>query len=341
MILFQSDYTEGACPQIINRLMETNMEQTGGYGEDVHCQRAAALIREACDSPESSVHFLVGGTQTNMTVIDAALRSYQGVLSADSGHINVHETGAVESLGHKVLDLPSVNGKITAAQVDHACTAHKNDEAFEHMVQPKMVYISQPTELGTLYSKQELEELRDVCKKHDLYLFADGARLGYGLAAQGNDVDLKTLAKLTDVFYIGGTKVGALFGEAVVISHPALQKDFRYMIKQKGGMLAKGRLLGIQFETLFENGLYMTISQHAIKLADKLRAAFVEKGYSFLVENTTNQIFPIMEDEKLEVLKQKYGYCYQQRVDETHSAVRFCTSWATKEENVDALIADL
>ena len=341
MILFQSDYTEGACPEIMNRLMETNMEQTPGYGEDEHCMRAAALIQKECNAPESKVHFLVGGTQTNMTVIGAALRPYQGVLSAETGHIHVHETGAVESLGYKVLALPAVDGKINAGQIDEVCTLHKNDDSFEHMVQPKMVYISQPTELGTLYTKQELMELRNICDKHDLYLFVDGARLGYGLVAKGNDVTMETLAQLTDVFYIGGTKVGALFGEAVVISHPALQKDFRYMIKQKGGMLAKGRLLGIQFETLFEDGLYTKVSKHAIHLADKLRDAFVEKGYSFLVENTTNQIFPIMEDTKLEELKKEFGFCYQQRVDERRSAVRFCTSWATKEENVDALIAAL
>ena len=341
MILFQSDYTEGACPEILTRLAETNMEQSPGYGEDIHCQRAAELIQKACASPNSKIHFLVGGTQTNMTVIGSALRPYQGVLSADSGHINVHETGAVESLGYKVLTLPSTDGKITASQVDTACEAHKNDDSFEHMVQPKMVYISQPTELGTLYTKKELEEISTVCKKHELYLFVDGARLGYGLAAKGNDVDLKTLAQLTDVFYIGGTKVGALFGEAVVIQHPALQKDFRYMIKQKGGMLAKGRLLGVQFETLFENNLYMQISEHAILLSDKLRAAFREKGYSFLVKNTTNQIFPIIADTKLEELKKKYGFCYQQRIDEKNSAVRFCTCWATKAENVEQLISDV
>ena len=296
------------------------------------------MIQKVCNAPESKVHFLVGGTQTNMTVIGAALRPYQGVLSAKTGHIHVHETGAVESLGYKILALDEVNGKIKASQIDEACTLHKNDDSFEHMVQPKMVYISQPTELGTLYTRQELEAIRSVCDKHDLYLFIDGARLGYGLAAKGNDVDLPAMARLTDVFYIGGTKVGALFGEAVVISNPALQKDFRYMIKQKGGMLAKGRLLGVQFETLFEEDLYYRVSAHAIRLADKLREAFVQKGYSFLVENTTNQIFPIMEDEKLEVLSKEFGFCYQQRIDENRSAVRFCTSWATKEEHVDALI---
>lgn len=341
MILFQSDYTEGACPEVMKRLLETNMEQTPGYGEDAHCLAAAKKIQKACNAENSSVHFLVGGTQTNMTVIGAALRPYQGVLAADTGHIHVHETGAVESLGYKILALPAKEGKLTAAQVDEACRRHKEDASFEHMVQPKMVYLSQPTELGTLYTGQELEEIHKICKKHDLYLFVDGARLGYALAAEGNDVDLETLAKLTDVFYIGGTKVGALFGEAVVISSPELKKDFRYMIKQRGAMLAKGRLLGIQFETLFEDDLYFRISKHAIRLADRLREAFVQKGYEFYVENTTNQIFVIAEDKKLEELKDNFGYSYQQRIDETHSAVRFCTSWATKEENVDALIAAL
>ena len=341
MIYFQSDYTEGACPQIMERLALTNLEQTPGYGEDEHCRRAAELILQACESPASKVHFLVGGTQTNMTVIASALRPHQGVLAADCGHIQVHETGAIEAQGHKVLALPALEGKISASQVEKACQAHREDPSFEHMVQPAMVYISQPTELGTLYTKKELDKLRQVCNQKGLYLFVDGARLGYGLAAEGNDVSLPDLARLTDVFYIGGTKVGALFGEAVVIQHPALQKDFRYLIKQKGGMLAKGRLLGIQFEVLFEDNLYEKISYHAIRLADRLRAAFREKGYSFFVENTTNQLFPIISDEKLSSLKEKYAYAYQFRIDEGHSAVRFCTSWATKDEAVEALIRAL
>lgn len=341
MILFQSDYTEGACPQIMERLMETNLEQTPGYGEDTYCRQAAELIKEACKSPESAVHFLVGGTQTNMTVISAGLRPYQGVLSADSGHINVHETGAVESFGYKILALPSHDGKITAEAVEAYCKAHWADDSFEHTVQPGMVYLSQPTELGTLYTRQELEEMHRVCQDQGIYLFVDGARLGYGLAASGNDVSLEDLARLTDVFYIGGTKVGALFGEAVVINHPALQKDFRYLIKQKGGMLAKGRLLGIQFATLFTDDLYGELSRHAIRLSDKLRQALKEKGYPFLVENTTNQLFPILPDTKLTELGKNYGYSYQQRIDETHSAVRFCTSWATREEAVDQLISEL
>lgn len=341
MILFQCDYNEGCHEKVLAKLVETNMEQNPGYSEDAHCTRAAQLIREACGDDSLAVHFLVGGTQTNVTVIDAGLRSHQGVISAQSGHINIHETGAVESLGHKVLSVPQKDGKLNAAQVSEYCALHYADASFEHMVQPRMVYISNPTEYGTLYTRKEIEDLRAVCDQYQLYLFVDGARLGYGLAAADNELDLPFLAKNCDAFYIGGTKVGALFGEAVVLSNDELKKDFRYFIKQKGGMLAKGRLLGVQFEALFEDGLYFEISKHAIRMADKLRAAFDEAGYPYLVENKTNQIFPVMPDAVLEQLGQKYGYCYMERVNETHSAVRFCTSWATKEENVDQLIEDL
>lgn len=247
MILFNSDYTEGAHPKIMQRLMETNLEQTVGYGEDEYCETARDAIRKACDAPEADVHFLVGGTQANFTVISSALRSFQGVLCADSGHINVHETGAVEATGHKVLALPGTDGKINAKQVKEAFELHWKDDAHEHIVQPKMVYISHPTELGTLYTKAELEALHDVCQECGLYLYLDGARMGYGLAAPGTDVTLADVARYCDVFYIGGTKVGALFGEAVVICNPLLKPDFRYCIKQHGGMLAKGRLLGVQF----------------------------------------------------------------------------------------------
>lgn len=339
MILFQCDYTEGAHPKLMERLVETNMEQWSGYGEDDYCKSAADKIRKACADESLAVHFLVGGTQTNMTVIDAALRSHQGVICADTGHINVHETGAVESCGHKVLPLPSADGKITAAQVEEAYLAHKYNESFEHMVQPKMVYISNPTELGTIYGKAELRALYEVCQKHSLYLFLDGARLGYGLMAPDNDLTLADIAAFTDVFYIGGTKVGALFGEAVVISCEALKTDFRYIMKQKGGMLAKGRLLGVQFDTLFTDNLYFEISDHAIKLAERIRTAFTDKGYEFVAPNHTNQIFVKMQDVHLEKLKEKFGFSYDHRADEDHSVVRFCTSWATKVEHVDELIA--
>jgi len=339
MILFQCDYTEGAHPRILERLVETNMEQTVGYSEDPYCAAAATKIRNLCEDERLAVHFLVGGTQTNMTVIDAALRSHQGVLCAGTGHINVHETGAVESCGHKVLALPSDDGKITAAQVLKAYVDHKTDGSFEHMVQPKMVYISNPTELGTIYYKEELEALSKVCKDCGLYLFMDGARLGYGLTAPDNDLTMKDIAALCDVFYIGGTKVGALFGEAVVISNEELKQDFRYIIKQKGGMLAKGRLLGIQFDTLFTDDLYFEISAHAVALAEKLRGALTKKDYEFLAPNHTNQIFVVMPDEALEQLGAEFGYSYDHRVDEKRSVVRFCTSWATTEENVEKLIA--
>ena len=341
MILFNSDYTEGAHPRILERLMETNLEQTTGYGEDAYCEAAREAIRKVCDAPEADVHFLVGGTQANFTVISSALKPYQGVLCADTGHINVHETGAVEACGHKVLALPGKDGKITAEQIRNAHDLHWSDESHEHIAQPKMVYISHPTELGTLYTKGELEEIGRVCRECGLYLFLDGARLGYGLMATGTDVTIADIAKICDVFYIGGTKVGALFGEAVVIMNPQLKPDFRYCIKQKGGMLAKGRLLGIQFLELFRDGLYFEIAKHAIDMAMILKEGLKEKGYSFFMDSVTNQQFIMIEDEKLEKIREKYGVTYQQRYDETHSVIRLCTSWATTEENVRSLLADL
>ena len=341
MILFNSDYTEGAHPKIMQRLMETNLEQTVGYGEDEYCETARDAIRKACDAPEADVHFLVGGTQANFTVISSALSSFQGVLCADSGHINVHETGAVEATGHKVLALPGTDGKINAKQVKEAFELHWKDDAHEHIVQPKMVYISHPTELGTLYTKAELEALHDVCQECGLYLYLDGARMGYGLAAPGTDVTLADVARYCDVFYIGGTKVGALFGEAVVICNPLLKPDFRYCIKQHGGMLAKGRLLGLQFLELFKDGLYYEISKHAIDMAMLLKDGLTKKGYTFFKESVTNQQFIILDDTKLEEITKKYGVTYQERYDESRSVIRLCTSWATKEEDVKAFLEDM
>ena len=341
MIQFQCDYEEGACPQILERLVETNLEQTVGYSEDEYCKQAREKIKKACDAPEADVHFLVGGTQTNYVVIRSILRPYQGVISAVTGHINVHETGAVEATGHKVLALPSKDGKITASQVRAYYDAHWNDADHEHIVQPGMVYISHPTENGTLYTKKELADLHEVCRKYGMLLFLDGARLGYGLMAETNDITLADLAKYTDVFYIGGTKVGALFGETVVITNRALKKDFRYMIKQNGGMLAKGRLLGIQFDTLFTDDLYFKISAHADELAMKLKKIFLEKGYSLRYDSYTNQQFPILPDSHIEKLKEKYVFEFWEKVSDTESAVRFCTSWATKPEVVDELIRDI
>lgn len=341
MIYFTSDYCEGCHPQILQRLTETNMEQTAGYGTDEHCLNAARLIRKECRDERVDVHFLVGGTQVNLTVIDAALRPHHGVVAAQSAHIQTHETGAVEATGHKILALPSDDGKITAAQVEAICRAHREDENREHTSKPAMVYISDPTELGTIYSKAELTALSETCRANGLYLFLDGARLGYGLMTPGNDLTMADLAKLCDVFYIGGTKVGALFGEAVVITNNMLKEDFRYMIKQHGGMLAKGRLLGIQFETLFEDGLYYRIASHALELANQMRDAFRRADCDFLVDSPTNQLFPILPDTVLAELSKNYAYTYQCRVSESHSAVRFCTSWATDKALVDQFCMDL
>lgn len=340
MIYFNCDYNEGAHSSILEALTRTNLEQTPGYGEDVYCRKAAQEIRNCCGTSEADVHFAVGGTQANLIVIDAALRSYQGALCADTGHINVHETGAVEATGHKVLGLPHTEGKITAAQVAQAMENHLSDDSAEHTVQPKLVYISSPTEFGTLYTKTELESLHQVCRKYGLYLFLDGARLAYGLAAAGNDVTLPVLAECCDAFYIGGTKCGALFGEAIVLTHPELKRDFRYMIKQRGAMLAKGRLLGIQFlELMKDNGkLYRELAAGADQLADEIRSALKEQGYPLFCENTTNQIFTILPDTVIAKLSETFVLSCQDRVDTSHRLVRICTSWATKKEDAEALI---
>ena len=341
MIYFNNDYSEGCHEAVLHALVRTNMEQTPGYSEDKYCVSAAAKIRKLCGRDDVAVHFLVGGTQTTLTVIDAALRPHQGALCADSGHINVHETGAVEATGHKVLPLPSAEGKINAEQVKEAVLLHRADGAFEHIVQPKLVYISHPTEYGTLYTKAELEDLSAVCRELGLYLFMDGARLGYGLMAKGTDVTMEDIARCCDVFYIGGTKVGALFGEAVVISNPALKEDFRYLIKQHGGMLAKGRLLGVQFDALMEDDLYFRIAAHADAMADRIRACLVDLNIPCLVPGITNQIFPILPDAILDELAKTICFTEMGRVDEIHRCIRFCTSWATPEENVQALTDEL
>jgi len=341
MIYFNNDYSEGCHQKVMDALIRTNMVQTLGYGEDEYCAQAAAKIRTLCGNENLAVHFLVGGTQANLTVIDAALRPHQGALCPVGGHINVHETGAVEATGHKVLPQPSDDGKITAKQVRDAVISHRNDSSFEHIVQPKLVYISNPTEYGTLYSLEELEALSATCHELGLYLFLDGARLGYGLMAEGYDVTMEDIARLCDVFYIGGTKVGALFGEAVVISNPVLKEDFRYLIKQHGGMLAKGRLLGVQFDALMTDNLYFEIAGNAVRLADKIRATLDDLGVTYLVPGITNQIFPILSDKCLEQLAKEFCFTEMERVSETHRAIRFCTSWATTEENVDKLCAAL
>lgn len=341
MFRFDSDYLEGCLPEILEALQKTNLVQTVGYGEDEYCAEAGELIKKACGAPEADVHFLVGGTQTNATVIASLLRPHQGVLCAVSGHINVHETGAVEHTGHKVLGLPSGDGKITASQIREALADHDADYSREHTVQPGMVYISFPSEKGTIYSKAELSAIAGVCREWGIPLFIDGARLGYGLSSPKCDITLQDLARLADIFYIGGTKQGALFGEAVVFRSKDLSKDFRYNIKQNGGMLAKGRLLGIQFATLFRDGLYLRAAEGAIGKAFRIKEAFASKGYSFLVDSYTNQQFPILPNALVADLHTKFGFEDWQKVDSTHTAVRFCTSWATCDEAVNALIAEV
>ncbi len=340
MIRFESDYLEGAVPEIMARIQETNFEQTAGYGVDEYCGAAREKIKAACGAENADVHFLVGGTQTNTTVIAAALRSHQGVLAAESAHIEAHETGAIEATGHKVLTLPSRDGKIRAEQVREYVLRHRADESFEHIVQPAMVYISQPTETGTVYSRDELKEISEVCRELGILLFVDGARLACSLALDYTPT-LKELAELCDVFYIGGTKHGALFGEAVVIMNDAIKQDFRYMIKQRGGMFAKGRLLGLQFDTLFTDELYFRIGEHEMKLAEKLRNAFAEKGIEFYYDSPTNQLFPILSGEQTAKLSEKYSFSTQIQLPEGRTVVRFCTSWASREENIDSLISDI
>lgn len=341
MIRFNCDYSEGAHPRILEKLAQTNLEQAPGYGQDTYCRQAADLIKSLCQTPQAEVHFLAGGTQTNLTVIAACLRPYQTVISADSGHINVHETGAIEATGHRILTVPEQNGKLTAEQIARCCKEHWLDDNPEFAPQPKLVYISFPTEYGTLYSKEELSAIRRVCDENNLFLFVDGARLGYGLEAPGNDVTLADLAACCDVFYIGGTKIGALLGEAVVIVNPKLQKDFRYFMKQKGAMLAKGRILGIQFLALFEDGLYFKLSKHADEMAQIIRQACAECGFEFLYDSPTNQQFPIMPDDLIKQLEELYAFSHTKRLDHRRSAIRICTSWATRREDVEQLVADI
>ncbi len=337
MYLFHNDYNQMCHPDVLKKMQFFQSEQYDGYGMDVHCKNAARLIRQHCGTNDLDVHFLVGGTQTNLIVAAAALRPYQAVITADTGHVNVHETGAIEATGHKLVALPSSDGKLTAVQVERLLAAQSTDPNAEHAVQCKMVYISNPTELGTTYSLSELTALSNVCKQYGLYLFLDGARLGYALAACGNDITLSDYARLCDVFYIGGTKCGAMFGEAVIIKNLTIARDFRYMMKQRGGMLAKGWLLGLQFEALFEDDLYLRAAAHANQMANQLRNVFQQHNIPLFLPGSTNQIFPILPNDVLDELSQAFTYLIQQDVDANHKAVRFCTSWATTQESIDAL----
>ena len=337
MLSFESDYTEGAHEAILHRLMETNLEQTPGYGLDKYSESAKDRIREAFGIPDAKVFFLVGGTQTNSTVIASMLHDYQGVVAVETGHIGVHESGAVEFTGHKVLTLPHHDGKMTAEDLRAYLEAFYADGTYEHMVIPGMVYISFPTEFGTIYSKTELAALHRVCKEYSLPLFVDGARLGYGLMSEANDIDPKELPELCDVFYVGGTKVGALFGEAVVFTGGNAPAHFFTTIKQHGALMAKGRLLGLQFDTLFTDGLYFRIAAHADRMAALLKGIFLEKGYKIYIDSPTNQQFFVMSRQKAKELHGKVRFEDWCPVDEDNIAVRFVTSWATTEENVLAL----
>lgn len=338
MLSFASDYTEGAHEQILKRLIETNLEPLPGYGSDIYCAQAKEKIRDACECPGADIYFLAGGTQTNAVVIDAMLAPYEGVISAETGHVSAHEAGAVEYTGHKVLTLPQHAGKIHADELEAFLRNFWQDENHEHMVFPGMVYISHPTEYGTLYSKAELEDISSVCHANHIPLYMDGARLGYALASPGTDVTLPFIAECCDAFYIGGTKVGALCGEAVVFTGGSTPKHFMTIVKQHGALLAKGRLLGIQFDTLFTDGLYGEISRHAIHMAGILKQGLKERGFTFYIDSPTNQQFVVLTDEQAERLKTRVSYGFWEKPDEEHTVVRFATSWATREEDIEQLM---
>lgn len=336
MLSFECDYNVGAHPKLLEKLVETNFEKLPGYREDHYCKEAAEKIAQACQCPEADVHFLVGGTQTNQVVISTMLRSYEGVVAAETGHVAVHEAGAIEYSGHKVLEIPEHEGKISAQELEIFLDRCKNDGNRDHMVFPGMVYISHPTEYGTLYTKKELEKISEICKKYELSLFIDGARLGYGLASKETDVTLADIAKYSHVFYIGGTKVGALCGEAVVFTKNNTPKQFVTMTKQRGAMLAKGRLLGVQFDALFTDNLYLEISKNAIEMAERLKSILHQKGYEFFLESPTNQQFVYLNEKQLDKIKERVSYSFWEETPEG-LVVRFATSWATTAEDLEAL----
>ncbi len=337
MLYFKNDYSEGAHPKVLEHLINTNMEKLDGYGEDKYSTIAKEKIKKACNCPDAEVFFISGGTQTNQAVIATMLSRYEGVLSATTGHVAAHEAGAIEYTGHKVLTLPSYEGKIKACDIENWIDVFYADESHEHMVFPGMVYVSHPTEYGTLYTKDELTKISQVCRKNNIPLFMDGARLGYGLVSE-TDVTLSDIASLCDVFYIGGTKCGALCGEAVVFTHKNAPKHFSTLTKQHGAMLAKGRLLGVQFDALFTDDLYLTISKNAIEKAAKLKAVFKEKGYEFFINSPTNQIFIVLENEQMKKIKENVCISYWEKYDDNHTVVRFATSWATTDEDLEKLI---
>jgi threonine aldolase len=337
MISFMNDYSEGAHPRILELLMKSSLEQNTGYGEDIHSDRAKGYIKKHLERMDVDIHFIPGGTQTNLLVISSFLRPHQCVIAADTGHVNVHETGAIEATGHKVVTMPCKEGKLTPSIIMIALESHYG----EHMVQPKMVYLSDSTELGTIYTKAELTAIREFCIEKDLLLFLDGARLGSALTCKTNDLKLKDIAALVDVFYIGGTKNGALLGEALVICKEELKEDFRYLIKQRGAMMAKGFVAGIQFEALFQDQLYFELGDHTNVMAEKLAKAITDCGYHFYTPFYSNQLFPILPNDIMERLAEKFIFSIQAKVDEQHSAIRLVTSWATPESNVNELVSFL
>ena len=337
MISFESDYTTGAHPEILRKLTETNMEMMSGYGSDRYCISAREKIRAACGSQEADVQFLTGGTQTNALVISMMLKDYEGVIAAQTGHINVHEAGAIENTGHKVMTLPQHNGRIDPEELETYVRDYYQDETYEHMVFPGMVYISHPTEYGTLYRRAELEKLSEICSRYNMKLYMDGARLGYGLASLQTDVTLQDITRLCDVFYIGGTKVGALCGEAVVFTRNNTPDHFLNLIKRRGALLAKGRLLGVQFDTLFTDDLYFKISRHAVDKAEELKQIFRDKGYEFFLESPTNQHFVIIGNNNMEKLKEKVAFGFWEKYDGEHTVVRFATSWSTTDQDMEYL----
>lgn len=330
MYSFKNDYSEGAHPRILEALINANLTQNEGYGLDIHSKAAADSIKKLVERDDVDVHFLVGGTQTNMVSIASALRPFEAAIAASTGHINVHETGAIEGSGHKVLALPAPDGKLTPAIIDACVKAHED----EHMVLPKLVYISDSTEIGSIYSKEELCALSHYCRQHDLYLYLDGARLGSALTSKENDLTLADIAKLTDAFYIGGTKNGAMLGEAIVIANPKMKENFRFMIKNRGAMLAKGFIAGIQFEELFKDGLFFEMAEHENEMADILRKGIESLGYSFASNSPTNQLFPIFPNALIEKLEEEFGFYRQEKIDEEHTSIRLVTSWATPEKEV-------
>ena len=334
---FSCDYMEGAHPQILKRLVETNLVKTPGYGLDDYSKSAKEKIRDACKAPDAEVFFLVGGTQTNVTMIDAILKSYEGVIAADTGHVSVHEAGAIEFGGHKVLTLPHHNGKINVRQIETLLDDYQNDANRDHMVMPGMVYLSHPTEYGTLYSKAELREISALCRSRNIPLYLDGARLAYALACPQNEITLADIAELCDAFYIGGTKCGALFGEAVVIPKAGWLPHLFTIIKQHGALLAKGRMLGIQFDELFTDYLYGRVGVPAIQAADRIRQMLIQKGYTLCFDSPTNQVFCIIENTEMEQLAEKVEFGFWEKYDDSHTIIRFATSWATKMEDVEAL----